>query len=59
MINQFTGIEIPRMLTVNECSKLAGLAKYHIRRLVQESKIKFIRSGTKYLINILIVCFVI
>lgn len=44
-------IELPKMATIQECAELSGLAKYAIRRLVLENKIKFIKLGKKYLVN--------
>lgn len=44
-------IVIPEMKTISEASKIVGLAKYHIRKLVLQGKIKFVRSGVKYLLN--------
>lgn len=44
-------IVIPEMKTISEASEIAGLAKYHIRKLVLQGKIKFVRSGVKYLLN--------
>ena len=42
---------IPRLKTISEASKIVGLAKYHIRKLVLQGKVKFVRSGVKYLLN--------
>ena len=44
-------IVIPEMKTISEASKIVGLAKYHIRKLVLQGKIKFVRSGIKQLLN--------
>ena len=44
-------IELPKMATIKECAELSGLAKYAIRRLVLENKIKFIKLGKKYRVN--------
>lgn len=44
-------IVIPEMKTISETSKIVGLAKYHIRQLVLQGKVKFVRSGVKYLLN--------
>ncbi len=44
-------IVIPEMKTISEASKIVGLAKYHIRKLVLQGKVKFVRSGVKYLLN--------
>lgn len=43
---------IPEMKTISEASKIVGLAKYHIRKLVLQNKIKYVRSGIKYLLNL-------
>ncbi len=43
---------IPRMATINEASKITGLAKYFIRQLAITNKVKTIKAGNKYLINI-------
>ena len=44
-------IVIPEMKTISEASKIVGLAKYHILKLVLQGKVKFVRSGVKYLLN--------
>lgn len=43
---------IPKMKTIKEVSKIVGLAEYHVRQLVKQNKINFIRAGKKYLINL-------
>ena len=40
------------METINEASKISGLAKYSIRQMVLQNKVKYVRTGKKYLINI-------
>ena len=45
-------LKAPTMATVNEAAKITGLAKYHIRQLALQNKIKNIRAGKKILINI-------
>ena len=45
-------IVIPEMKTISEASKIVGLTKYHVRKLVLQNKIKYIRSGVKYLVNV-------
>lgn len=49
MIGKF---DVPRFGTINECAKMTGLSKFHVRQLVLQSKVKYIRAGTKYLINV-------
>ena len=44
--------KLPIMATINECAKNVGLAKYHVRRLVLQGKVKYVRSGSKYLVNV-------
>lgn len=44
--------DVPRFGTINECAKMTGLSKFHVRQLVLQSKVKYIRAGTKYLINV-------
>lgn len=43
--------DIPVLKTINEASQLVGLARYHLRQLVKQNKIKFILAGKKVLIN--------
>lgn len=43
---------IPQMATINEAAKLTGLAKYFIRQLALQNKIKNVRAGRKILINV-------
>ena len=45
-------IVIPEMKTISEASKILGLTKYHVRKLVLQDKIKYVRSGVKYLVNV-------
>ncbi len=42
---------VPIFKTIAECANLTGLAKYRIRKFVLEGKLKYVRAGTKYLIN--------
>lgn len=49
MLNNFN---VPTMVTVNEAAKLTGLAKYYLRQLALQNKIKNVRAGKKILINI-------
>ena len=42
----------PEIKTISEASKIVGLTKYHVRKLVLQDKIKYVRSGVKYLVNV-------
>lgn len=42
---------IPEMKSISEASIIVGLTKYHVRQLVLQDKIKYVRSGVKYLLN--------
>lgn len=48
----FEGISIPNMITINEAARITKLAKYHIRQLVMQDKVKYVKSGKKYLLNL-------
>lgn len=43
---------VPTMKSICECSQIAGLAKYHVRQLVLQDKIKYVKAGRKYLVNL-------
>ena len=43
--------KIPALKTINEASQLVGLARYHLRQLVKQNRIKFILAGKKVSIN--------
>ncbi len=45
-------IVIPEMKNISEASKIVGLTKYYVRKLVLQDKIKYVRSGVKYLVNV-------
>ena len=44
--------DVPRFGTINDCAKMTSLSKFHVRQLVRQNKVKYIRAGTKYLVNI-------
>lgn len=44
--------KIPTMKSISECSQITGLAKYHVRQLVLQDKIKYVKAGRKYLVNL-------
>ena len=41
----------PKMMTVKQVSEQTGISEFHIRRLIKTNRIKYIRTGTKYLVN--------
>jgi excisionase family DNA binding protein len=43
---------VPTMKSICECSQITGLAKYHVRQLVLQDKIKYVKAGRKYLVNL-------
>ena len=45
-------LNVPQMVTINEAAKITGLAKYYIRQLALQNKIKNVRAGRKILINL-------
>ncbi len=45
-------IDIPCMITINEAAQIVKLAKYHIRQLVLQDKVKYVKAGRKYLLNL-------
>lgn len=45
-------IQIPKMLSIAQTAKVIGLAKHYVRQLVLQGKVKYIRSGVKYLLNL-------
>ena len=44
--------KIPTMKSISECSEIVGLAKYHVRQLVLQDKIKYVKAGRKYVVNL-------
>lgn len=47
-----TQLNMPHLETIRQTAKLAGLAVYHVRKLVLQGKVKYVRSGSKYLVNV-------
>ena len=45
-------LNAPKMATINEAATLTGLAKYYVRQLALQNKIKHVRAGKKILINV-------
>lgn len=44
-------MELPKMKTIKEISKLSGLSYYYIRNLCLNNQIVYVRAGNKFLIN--------
>ena len=44
-------LKIPLMKTINVAAQMTGLAKYQVRKLVLNNKIKYVTSGKKFLVN--------
>lgn len=42
---------IPQMWTVNEAAEKTNLTPFFVRELIHQNRIKYIRTGRKYLIN--------
>ena len=47
-----TQLNMPQLENIKQTAKLTGLAVYHVRKLVQQRKVKYVRSGSKYLVNV-------
>lgn len=45
-------LDVPCMVTINEAAQIVKLAKYHIRQLVLQGKIRYVKAGRKYLLNL-------
>ena len=43
---------VPIFKTIKETAKLTGLATYRVRQIVKSEKIKYLKAGNKFLINI-------
>lgn len=42
---------LPKMLSITEVTKTTNLSRKYVMDLINEGKIKYIRTGSKYLIN--------
>ena len=51
-MTNISNLNTPQMATINEAAKITGLAKYFIRQLALQNKIKNVRAGKKILINV-------
>ena len=45
-------MKIPTMLSIPDTAKRTGLSKTYIRQLCWDRKISFVKSGSKYLVNL-------
>ena len=43
---------LPQMETINKTAKITNLPKYFVRQLVLQRKIKYVKAGKKYLVNV-------
>ena len=43
---------LPRMRTIKTAAAETGLAEYFVRRLVKQGKVKYVRAGRKFLVNL-------
>lgn len=43
---------LPQMETINKTAKIINLPKYFVRQLVLQRKIKYVKAGKKYLVNV-------
>lgn len=44
--------QLPQMFTIKEIAEKVGLKIYFVRQLVLQNKIKYVKAGRKYLINL-------
>lgn len=44
--------KIPQMVGIDEAAEMFGLTRYFVRQLCLNNKIVYVKSGTKYLINV-------
>lgn len=52
MKKEIKNFTIPCYKTIEDTARIVGLAKYHVRQLVLNNKIKYIKTGKKYLVNV-------
>ena len=45
-------MKIPTMLSIQDTAKRTGLSKTYIRKLCWDRKISYVKSGSKYLVNL-------
>ena len=44
-------VDFPRMLKVSEASEQSGLSPYALRKLCRTGKVRFVCTGSRWLIN--------
>lgn len=49
-------MDIPKMVTVEECAEITGLSVWSIRRWIKENRFPVVKSGRRVFINM--ACFV-
>ncbi|MCD7780883.1 MAG: excisionase family DNA-binding protein [Candidatus Gastranaerophilales bacterium] len=50
--NMINKLNVPRLETIKQAARVTNLAPYYIRQLVLQNKIKYVRAGRKYLVNL-------
>lgn len=43
---------LPRMRSIRQAAAEAGIAEYFLRQLVKQNKVRYVRAGKKYLVNL-------
>lgn len=43
---------LPKYITIQNAADMTGLSYYFLREMVLSNKIRYIKSGAKYLINV-------
>ena len=43
---------LPRMRTIRAAAAETGLAEYFVRRLVKRGKVRYVKAGKKFLVNL-------
>ena len=45
-------LHIPTMLSISETAKLLHLSEYFVRQVIKTGKVKSVKSGKKYFVNV-------
>ncbi len=45
-------MKLPVMKKISDTAKLLNLTEYHVRQLVLQNKVKYVKSGIKYYLNL-------